>query len=219
MGVLNVTPDSFSDGGRFADRAAALSHARAPHDRGGRGHHRRRRRVHASRRALPPALDEELERVIPIIEALRRESAVFISVDTSKPEVDARRAAPPARTSSTTFARCADPGALAGGRAHAGAGICLMHMQGEPRTMQDAPALRRTWSAKSARSWRRALRACRDAGIDARAARRRSGLRFRQAHRRQPRAAQTSRAVSRRWASPLAVGLSRKSMLGEADRA
>jgi dihydropteroate synthase len=83
MGVLNVTPDSFSDGGRFADRRGAG--ARAPHDRRGRRHHRR---GGESTRpgARPAGLDEELERVIPVIEALRRESAVFISVDTSKPK-------------------------------------------------------------------------------------------------------------------------------------
>src|SRR4051812_25841470 len=84
MGVLNVTPDSFSDGGRFSNPGSAVDHARrmitegaAIIDIGGE----------STRPGASPAdLDAELERVIPVIEALRRESPIFISVDTSKPE-------------------------------------------------------------------------------------------------------------------------------------
>src|SRR5262245_51296418 len=85
MGVLNVTPDSFSDGGRFTDRSTALAHARrmieegaAIIDVGGES---------TRPGALAADLGEELDRVLPVIEALRRESDVFISVDTSKPEL------------------------------------------------------------------------------------------------------------------------------------
>src|SRR5687768_10020461 len=85
MGVLNVTADSFSDGGRFLDPAAALRHAQRMVGEGAAiidvG-------AESTRPGASPAdLAHELERVIPIVEALRRESGVFISVDTSKPEV------------------------------------------------------------------------------------------------------------------------------------
>ena len=110
MGVLNVTPDSFSDGGRFADRDAALRHARRMIDEGAAiidiGGESTRPGAAARR------LEEELARVIPVIEALRRESAVFISVDTSKPEV--MRAACAAGADIINDVRAlTEPGALA----------------------------------------------------------------------------------------------------------
>ena len=84
--------------------------------------------------AAAAPLDEELARVIPVIEALRRESTVFISVDTSKPEV--MRAACDAGADIINDVRAlTGPGALAAA-ASTRAGICLMHMKGEPRTMQ-----------------------------------------------------------------------------------
>jgi dihydropteroate synthase len=136
MGVLNVTPDSFSDGGRFAERDAALGQAlrmvgegAAIIDVGGES---------TRPGAAPASLDEELSRVIPVIAALRRESPVFISVDTSKPEV--MRAAVDAGADIINDVRAlAAPGALAAA-ADTRAGICLMHMKGDPRTMQDAPS-------------------------------------------------------------------------------
>jgi dihydropteroate synthase len=136
MGVLNVTPDSFSDGGRFAERDAALGQAlrmvgegAAIIDVGGES---------TRPGAAPASLDEELSRVMPVIAALRRESPVFISVDTSKPEV--MRAAVVAGADIINDVRAlAAPGALAAA-ADTRAGICLMHMKGDPRTMQDAPS-------------------------------------------------------------------------------
>ena len=138
MGVLNVTPDSFSDGGRFSDLDAALAQARrmvaegaAIIDVGGES---------TRPGAAPATLEEELSRVIPVIVALRRESPVFISVDTSKPEV--MRAAVDAGADIVNDVRSlAAPGALAAA-ADTRAGVCLMHMKGEPRTMQDAPSYR-----------------------------------------------------------------------------
>jgi len=135
MGVLNVTPDSFSDGGRFTDRETALRHARrlieegaAIIDIGGES---------TRPGAAPASVQEELERVIPVIEALRRDSAVFISVDTSKPEVMRDACAAGADIINDVRA-LREPDAMttaAGTRA----GICLMHMKGDPRTMQVAP--------------------------------------------------------------------------------
>jgi dihydropteroate synthase len=135
MGVLNITPDSFSDGGHFRAPEAALAHARrmigegaAIIDIGGES---------TRPGAASAALDEELARVIPVIEALRKESPVFISIDTSKPQV--MRAACAAGADIINDVRAfAEPGALAAA-AETRAGLCLMHMLGEPRTMQIAP--------------------------------------------------------------------------------
>jgi len=161
MGVLNVTPDSFSDGGRFADRGVALNHARrmieegaAIIDIGGES---------TRPGAAPASLDEELDRVVPVIEALRRESGVFISVDTSKPEV--MRAACAAGADIINDVRALrEPDALLTA-ARTRAGICLMHMKGEPRTMQAAPGYDDVVSEVSAFLAER-VAACRTAGIE-----------------------------------------------------
>jgi dihydropteroate synthase len=135
MGVLNVTPDSFSDGGRFSRPEEALAQARrmiaegaAIIDVGGES---------TRPGAMAASLDQELARVIPLIEALRRETAVLISVDTSKPEVMSAAVRAGADIINDVRALSA-PGALAAAAASR-AGVCLMHMQGEPRSMQDAP--------------------------------------------------------------------------------
>jgi dihydropteroate synthase len=162
MGVLNVTPDSFSDGGRFSAPGAALHHARRMVEEGAGiidvgGESTRPG-------AAPATLEEELARVIPVIEALRRESAVFISVDTSKPEL--MRAACEAGADIINDVRALTaPGALAMA-AGTRAGVCLMHMKGEPRTMQQAPRYDDAVSEVSAYLAAR-LAACREAGIDA----------------------------------------------------
>jgi len=161
MGVLNVTPASFSAGGRFADRGVALNHARrmieegaAIIDIGGES---------TRPGAAPASLDEELDRVVPVIEALRRESSVFISVDTSKPEV--MRAACAAGADIINDVRALrEPDALLTA-ARTRAGICLMHMKGEPRTMQAAPGYDDVVSEVSAFLTER-VAACRTAGIE-----------------------------------------------------
>jgi dihydropteroate synthase len=134
MGVLNVTPDSFSDGGRFLDRQIALSHARRMRDDGADlidigGE---------SSRPGAKAVDEatELERVIPIVGALARDG-IAVAVDTRKPAV--MRAAIAAGASMVNdVAALTAPGAIEA-CAPDTTGICLMHMRGEPATMQDAP--------------------------------------------------------------------------------
>src|SRR5690349_19780695 len=161
MGVLNVTPDSFSDGGRFVERASAVAHARrmiaegaAIIDIGGE----------STRPGSAPAdPGEELERVIPVIEAVRGESPVFISIDTSKPEV--MRAAVAAGADIINDVRAlTEPGALEAAAA-SNAGLCLMHMLGDPRTMQDAPHYDNVVEDVSTFLAAR-MRACRDAGVD-----------------------------------------------------
>ena len=162
MGILNVTPDSFSDGGRFARRDAALAQARrmigdgaAIIDVGGES---------TRPGANPASLDEELSRVIPVIEALRAESPVLISIDTNKPDV--MRAATDAGADIINDVRAlAEPGALAAA-ARTRAGICLMHMRGEPRTMQIEPHYDDVVTEVAAFLATR-LEACRSAGIEA----------------------------------------------------
>lgn len=160
MGVLNVTADSFSDGGRFERPTAALRQALQMADEGAAiidigGESTRPG-------AQPASLAEELDRVVPVIQALRAESAVFISVDTSKPEV--MRAAVEAGADIINDVRAlAETGALATAAA-TGAGVCLMHMQGEPRTMQRSPHYEDV--VEEVHAFLRArLAAARDAGI------------------------------------------------------
>jgi dihydropteroate synthase len=134
MGVLNVTPDSFSDGGRYAHLEAAVEHGlrmvsegAALIDVGGES---------TRPGAAPVSVAEELERVVPVIRALSS-AAVVLSVDTSKPEVMAAAAAAGAGLINDVRALRA-PGALAAAR-ESGCAVCLMHMQGQPRTMQQDP--------------------------------------------------------------------------------
>ncbi|MBK5936227.1 dihydropteroate synthase [Halorhodospira halophila] len=136
MGVLNVTPDSFSDGGHFLDLEQARAHARRMVaegadliDVGGE----------SSRPGAPPVpLEQELERVVPVVEALAREVDCPISVDTYKPEV-AREAVAAGAGLINDIRALQEPGA-AEAAAGLGVPVCLMHMQGQPRTMQDAPS-------------------------------------------------------------------------------
>jgi dihydropteroate synthase len=135
MGVLNVTPDSFSDGGRYLAADAALRQAEAMVEAGAAivdigGESTRPG-------AAPVPLDEELGRVVPIIERLATSLDVALSIDTSKPEVMRAAVAAGAGLINDVGALGA-PGALQAA-ADLGVPICLMHMQGEPRTMPAAP--------------------------------------------------------------------------------
>jgi dihydropteroate synthase len=134
MGILNVTPDSFSDGGRFLDVEAAVAHGRRLVadgadlvDVGGES---------TRPGAAEVAAGEELRRVIPVIEALAAEGVV-VSVDTSKPEV-ARRSMEAGAEIVNDVTGLASP-AMREEVAASGAGVVVMHMQGSPRTMQDDP--------------------------------------------------------------------------------
>jgi dihydropteroate synthase len=135
MGILNVTPDSFSDGDQYArpdaafDRAAVMvSEGAAIIDVGGESTRPGAMGVDAS---------VELERVVPVIERIARSLDVAISIDSSKSEVMAAATAAGACIVNDIYALRA-PGARAWA-AGAGVGVCLMHMQGEPRTMQHNP--------------------------------------------------------------------------------
>jgi dihydropteroate synthase len=136
MGILNVTPDSFSDGGLHADPEAAAERGLALAadgadilDIGGES---------TRPGADPVPAEEEIRRVVPVVEAVRRRSGVLISVDTTKAEVARRALDAGADIINDVSALRFDP-ALAGVVAGAGAGLILMHMKGTPRTMQVAP--------------------------------------------------------------------------------
>ncbi|TCK18673.1 dihydropteroate synthase [Thiogranum longum] len=135
MGVLNVTPDSFSDGGDFFSPEKALQHAfdmeaagAAIIDIGGES---------TRPGAQEVSLQDELERVIPVIERLQPRLGVPISIDTQKPEVMCAAVAAGAGLINDVNALRA-PGAVEAA-ADCDVPVCLMHMQGDPRTMQSAP--------------------------------------------------------------------------------
>ncbi|ART79598.1 dihydropteroate synthase [Oceanisphaera avium] len=135
MGILNLTPDSFSDGGRFTLPSVALAHAKQMLNEGATlidigGE---------STRPGAQAVDEqqELDRVIPVIELIRKELDCWISIDTSKAVV-MQEAVKAGADLINDIRALQEPNALQVA-ADSGAAICLMHMQGLPRTMQQAP--------------------------------------------------------------------------------
>jgi dihydropteroate synthase len=137
MGVVNVTPDSFSDGGSFLDPDAAIAHARELVregadilDIGGES---------TRPGADPVSADEELRRVLPVLEGIAASGVVAqVSIDTSKASVARAAIAAGASLVNDVSALRADPD-MAGLIADSGAECCLMHMLGEPRTMQSDP--------------------------------------------------------------------------------
>lgn len=210
MGVLNVTPDSFSDGGRFINREAAVAHARqmvaegaSIVDVGGES---------TRPGAEPVDAETELSRVIPVIEALKAELPdVLISVDSSKPEVIST--AVTAGAGLINDVRALTVAGALDAAARTDAAVCLMHMQGEPGTMQQDPRYDDVVAEVSAfLDARRA--ACLDAGIPAQRIALDPGFGFGKtlAH---------NLALLRRLESlldlgqPLLIGLSRKRMLGD----
>jgi dihydropteroate synthase len=135
MGVLNVTPDSFSDGGKYLDVDAAVTHGlrmaqdgAAILDVGGES---------TRPGAEPVGIDEEIRRVVPVIERLRESSGAVISVDTSKPEV--MRAAAAAGAGMINDVRALSAKGALEAAVSTECAVCLMHMKGNPRTMQKQP--------------------------------------------------------------------------------
>lgn len=135
MGIVNVTPDSFSDGGQHADAISAIAHAQQLVaegadiiDIGGES---------TRPGAAPVSIQDELARILPVIAALR-DSGAAISVDTCKPEVmQAALEAGADIINDVTGMRAPEARRIVA--AHPSCGVCLMHMQGEPRTMQRNP--------------------------------------------------------------------------------
>ncbi|HEY7963191.1 MAG TPA: dihydropteroate synthase [Steroidobacteraceae bacterium] len=162
MGVLNVTPDSFSDGGRFLPAAAAVAHGLRMAEEGAAIIDVGGESTRPGAGAVSAA--EELDRILTVIERLRAASPAVISVDTSKPEVMRAAAAAGAGLINDVRALRA-PGAMAAAL-ESGCAVCLMHMQGEPRTMQLAPVYQDVVAEVRAFLAERAA-ACRAAGFGA----------------------------------------------------
>jgi dihydropteroate synthase len=136
MGIVNVTPDSFSDGGRYFGKVAAIDHALQLVqdgadllDIGGE----------STRPYSEPVSEaEELRRVLPVVEALCTQADVAVSIDTSKASVAETCLAAGAEILNDVTALAGDPRMIEVAR-QTGAGVCIMHMQGTPQTMQDNP--------------------------------------------------------------------------------
>lgn len=135
MGIVNVTPDSFSDGGRYASTQKAVQHALTLVEQGADildigGESTRPN-------AEPVSLDEELRRVIPVIEGLQNQVNIPLSIDTYKPQV-MQAALAAGATIVNDVCALQEPGAVEV-VADSNAGVCLMHMRGNPQTMQNDP--------------------------------------------------------------------------------
>lgn len=161
MGIVNVTPDSFSDGGRHAEAEAAIAHGRALAaqgasilDVGGES---------TRPAAAPVPIDEECRRVIPVIRALARDGHL-VSVDTRHAAVMREAIAAGARIVNDVTALAGDPESL-DVVATSGASVVLMHMQGEPATMQRGPSYVDVVAEVSAFLAAR-VAACRERGLD-----------------------------------------------------
>lgn len=209
MGILNVTPDSFSDGGRFSQLDVALRHAEAMVlagatliDIGGES-------TRPGARAVSPL--EELERVAPVVERINRELDVVISVDTSTPAVMRETARLGAGLINDVRALRRD-GALDAAAA-TGLPVCLMHMLGEPGDMQDNPHYEDVTREVSEFLLER-MAACASAGIEAERIVLDPGFGFAKTLQHNLslfKHMETLHALGR----PLLVGVSRKSMIGQ----
>ncbi|WPP00584.1 dihydropteroate synthase [Pseudomonas sp. HR96] len=208
MGILNITPDSFSDGGRFNQRELGLQHARAMVEAGATlidvgGE--------STRPGAPPVgVQEELDRVLPAVEAISRELDVIISVDTSTPEVITESARLGAGLINDVRSLRRD-GALAAAAA-TGLPVCLMHMRGEPGNMQRDPHYDDLVGEVSA-FLRERMQACEAVGIPAERILLDPGFGFAKTH-------AHNLSLFKHMAElfalgrPLLVGVSRKSMVG-----
>ncbi|ALD44331.1 dihydropteroate synthase [Serratia sp. OLHL2] len=209
MGILNVTPDSFSDGGRHNTLNQALVHAHALISAGATmidigGESTRPGAAEVSE-------EEELERVVPVVEALAQRFEVFISVDTSKAGV-IRESAHAGAHLINDIRSLQEPGALAAA-AESGLPVCLMHMQGQPRTMQQAPHYD-DLIADVQTFFEHHIRRCNEAGITNQKLLLDPGFGFGKnlSHNYQLLARLSE---FHRFGLPLLVGMSRKSMIGQ----
>lgn len=209
MGILNVTPDSFSDGGKHNALVDALTHTNEMVNAGATI-------IDVGGESTRPGADEvsveeELERVIPVVEAIAQRFEVWISVDTSKADV-IREAASAGAHIINDVRSLSEPGALAAAAA-AGLPVCLMHMQGEPRTMQQAPAYKDIVSEVDTYFVEQLAR-CEAAGIKKENLLLDPGFGFGK-NLRHNYELLAHLSKFHRFALPLLVGMSRKSMIGQ----
>lgn len=209
MGILNITPDSFSDGGRYSALDSALLQAERMSsdgasiiDVGGES---------TRPGALEVSDDEELSRIIPVIEALRANLDTAISVDTSKPLVMREAAAAGVDMINDVLALQAE-GALQAA-VESRLPVCLMHMQGKPRTMQQQPRYEDV-TAEVGQFLAARVRACVAAGMDEELIVIDPGFGFGKAHDHNIELLANLRQLTR-LGRPLLAGLSRKSTLGQ----
>ncbi|MGA2364494.1 MAG: dihydropteroate synthase [Steroidobacteraceae bacterium] len=207
MGVLNVTPDSFYDGGRFADPAAAVAHAQRMAEEGAAiidiGGESTRPGAHSIDSA------QELARVLPVVERVAARVPSLISVDTSNPELMRRAAAAGAHMINDVRALRV-PQALQAA-AESNLAICLVHMLGEPPDMQRAPHYHDVVAEVSAFLEER-VRACTAAGIERERLALDPGFGFGKSTAHNLQLLQRLEELAR-LGLPLVVGLSRKSLL------
>ncbi|EST16950.1 dihydropteroate synthase [Pseudomonas putida S610] len=208
MGILNVTPDSFSDGGRFSQRDEALRHAEAMVaagatliDVGGES---------TRPGARPVSVTEELERVAPMVEAIHRHLDVVVSVDTSTPAV--MREAARLGAGLINDVRALERDGALDAAAATGLPVCLMHMRGEPCTMQDDPHYDDV-TEDVARYLEQRMVACANAGIEADRIVLDPGFGFAKTLAHNLSLFKHLEALHR-LGRPLLVGVSRKSMIG-----
>ena len=214
MGIINVTPDSFSDGGKFSQANLAIAHAlklveegAAILDIGGES---------TRPNATPVSLQQELDRVIPVIEALVKQVNIPISIDTYKPAV--MQAAIDAGASMVNDVRALQEGASLKESAlevvaKSKVGVCLMHMQGTPQTMQNNPQYNDVVNDISAFLQAR-LQATIDAGVPANRILLDPGFGFGKMREHNITLIQKLESFGT-LGQPLLVGLSRKSVLGQ----
>lgn len=208
MGILNVTPDSFSDGGRFVERDAALRHAERMVREGASLLDIGAESTRPGAAAVTE--QEELDRLLPVVEACAREFDVIISLDTSSP-VAMREGARLGAGLINDVRALRRPGALAAA-ADTGLPVCLMHMQGEPGDMQVAPSYGDVVAEVTGFLQARRT-ACLAAGIAADRIVLDPGFGFGKSLRHNLQLLKTLASLVS-LGHPLLVGLSRKSMLG-----
>lgn len=210
MGIVNVTPDSFSDGGLYADRDAAIAHGLALAAEGAAI-------VDVGGESTRPGSEgvaeaEELRRVVDVVAGIRAASDVAISIDTTKSGVAEAAIAAGATMVNDVTAGTGDPRMLDVVR-DAGVDVCLMHMQGEPRTMQDDPryddVVREVGEFLHAR-----VEACVAAGIDAARIAVDPGIGFGKTVEHNLALIAGVRALGDATGCPVLIGVSRKRFLG-----
>lgn len=208
MGILNITPDSFSDGGMFLKPSDALAHAfkmvgegAAIIDVGGESTRPGARSV---------SLQEELERIIPVIEALAAELPIPVSIDTSKPEVMREAAIAGAGMINDVRALSAEDALESA--AETQLPVCLMHMQGEPRSMQHQPQYDDVVLDVSEYLQQR-VRACLDSGIPAQRILLDPGFGFGKKQHHNMKLLKNLNVIAN-IGYPVLAGISRKSMIG-----
>lgn len=209
MGVLNSTPDSFSDGGRWLDSDSALRHAL---DMAAAGADIIDIGGESSRPgAVPVSPEQEIARTVPLIRRLKSELDIPVSIDTSKPQVMQAAVSAGAGMINDIFA-LQQPGALEMA-ARLNVPVCLMHMHGTPRTMQSAPQYLDVFSEVRSFLLSR-VAACRAAGITQRAIVLDPGFGFGKTFQHN---LELFKSIPRlcELGYPLLIGVSRKSMLGE----